>query len=80
MAVNNPFMETSSNFASYTITLVGITVFSDTIIFSTLKHILKHVPHDQVKKWFQWRVMTQINNKFESSTNRANHMIWWRYR
>ena len=31
--------------------MIGITVFSDTtIIFSTLKHILKHVPHDQVKK------------------------------
>ena len=23
--------------------------------------------------------MMQIDNKFES-TNRANHMIWWRYR
>ena len=31
--------------------MIGITVFSDTIIiFSTLKHILKHVPHGQVKK------------------------------
>ena len=36
-----------------------------------LKHILKHVPHGQVKKLF---LMTQINNKFES-TNQANHMI-----
>ena len=36
--------------------MIGITVFSDTmIIFSTLKHILKHVPHDQVKKDFSVR-------------------------
>ena len=45
MAVNNPFMETSSNFASYTVTMIGITVFSDTIvIFSTLKHIFETCP------------------------------------
>ena len=31
--------------------MIGITVFSDTIIiFSALKHILKHVSHGQVKK------------------------------
>ena len=31
--------------------MIGIPVFNDTIIiFSSLKHILKHVPHDQVKK------------------------------
>ena len=52
--------------------MIGIAVFSDTkIIFSTLKHILKRVPHGQVKKVVS---VTQINNKFES-TNWANHMI-----
>ena len=31
--------------------MIGITVFSDTLIlFSTLKHTFKHVPHGQVKK------------------------------
>ena len=31
--------------------MIGITVFIYTIfIFSTLKHILKHVPHGQVNK------------------------------
>ena len=31
--------------------MIGITIFSNTIIiFSALKHILKRVPHGQVKK------------------------------
>ena len=42
MAINNPFMEISSNL----ITMIGITVFSETMIrFSSLKHFW-------VKKWF----------------------------
>ena len=47
MAVNNPFITFGS------LTMIGITVFSDTmIILSTLKHILRQVPHVQVKSCF----------------------------
>ena len=43
MAINNPFVETSSN--------LTITMFGDTMIrFSTLKHFWKRFPHGQVKK------------------------------
>ena len=46
-----------------------MTVFSETMIqFPTLKHFFWS------KKWFRQRVMTQIDNKFES-TYRVDHMI-----
>ena len=51
MAINNLFVETSSNPGSLTITMIGITVFSYRMIsFSTLKHFWKQFPHGQVKK------------------------------
>ena len=53
--------------------MIGITVFRDTkIIVATLKHILKHVPHGQVKNGFGG-VMTQINNTFESKQLGESH-------
>ena len=72
MAIDNPFVETSSNL---TITMFGITVFSDTMIrFSTLKHFWKRFPHGQVKiavsvtrdntisnnRWHDYRILTYL--------------------
>ena len=52
--------------------MFSITIFSDKmIIFSTLKNIF--FAHGQVKDAFQCHVMTQIDNKNES-TIRMNHV------
>ena len=76
MAINNPFVETSSNLWYLKLTMIGITVLSDTMIrFSTLKHFWKQFPHGQVKKAVSVHVMTQIDDTFES-TDQADHMIW----
>ena len=40
-------------FDSKALTMIGITVFSDRMIFSTLKTFLKFFAHGQVKEAFQ---------------------------
>ena len=56
--------------------MMGITVFRNRMTrFSTLKYVWLHFAYDQVKKRLQWHVMTQIDNKFES-TNAPNHMFF----
>ena len=60
--------------------MIGNTVFSDTMIrYSTLNIFGNISQMAKSKERFEWRAMTQIDNKFES-TNQADHMIWWRIR
>ena len=57
---------------SQTITMIGITVFSDNI-FCTKIFVKKHSAHGQVIESVSVTHFTQIDNKI-GSTNRANHM------